>query len=56
MFDLLVRDVMEPKQALSLSPETTVSKAAEKMARKKIGAVMVVEQERLIGIFTERDA
>jgi len=56
MFDLLVRDVMEPQQALSLSPETTVSKAAEKMAKKKIGAVMVVDQECLIGIFTERDA
>jgi CBS domain-containing protein len=26
------------------------------MAKKAIGAVMVVEQERLIGIFTERDA
>lgn len=47
---------MERKDALSLPPETTVSKAAELMAEKKIGAAMVVEQERLIGIFTERDA
>jgi len=56
MFDLLVRDVMEPKSALTLSPETTVSRAAEVMAENKIGAVMVAEKERLIGIFTERDA
>jgi len=56
MLDLLVKDVMERKNALSLSPETTVSKAAELMARKKTGAVMVVDQERLVGIFTERDA
>jgi CBS domain-containing protein len=47
---------MEPEHALTLSPETTVSKAAELMAKNLIGAVMVVEQERLIGIFTERDA
>ncbi|MCX7167409.1 MAG: CBS domain-containing protein [Rhodocyclales bacterium] len=56
MFDLLAREVMEQEKALSLSPETTVSQAAELMARARIGAVMIVEQERLIGIFTERDA
>lgn len=56
MFDLLVKDVMEPKKALTLPPETTVSEAAILMAKKKAGAVMVVEQERLVGIFTERDA
>ena len=56
MLDLSVRNVMEREKALSLSPETTVGKAAELMARMKIGAVMIVEQERLIGIFTERDA
>lgn len=56
MFNLLVRDVMERKKALSLSPETTVREAAELMAKKNIGAVMVVERERLAGIFTERDA
>ena len=37
-------------------PETTVSKAAKLMANKNVGAVMVVEKERLVGIFTERDA
>jgi CBS domain-containing protein len=47
---------MERKNALALPPETTVSKAAELMAKMKIGAVMIVEQERLVGIFTERDA
>lgn len=47
---------MEPKKALMLSPEVTVSKAAELMAKKKTGAAMIVEQGRLVGIFTERDA
>jgi CBS domain-containing protein len=56
MFELLVRDVMVQENALVLSPETTVSAAAEIMAQKRAGAVMVVEHEQLVGIFTERDA
>jgi CBS domain-containing protein len=47
---------MEPKKMLTASPETTVSKAAKLMASNNVGAVMVVEKERLAGIFTERDA
>jgi len=56
MFDLSVREVMERNKALRLSPDTTVSEAAQKMAKIQTGAVMVVEHGRLIGIFTERDA
>jgi CBS domain-containing protein len=56
MFELLVRDVMVQENALVLSPETTVCAAAEIMAQKRAGAVMVVEHEQLVGIFTERDA
>ena len=41
---------------LTAPPETTVSEAARLMANKNVGAVMVVEKERLVGIFTERDA
>jgi CBS domain-containing protein len=47
---------MERKKMLTAPPETTVAKAAELLAKKNVGAVMVVEKERLIGIFTERDA
>jgi CBS domain-containing protein len=47
---------MERKKMLTAPPETTVSKAAKLMANKNVGAVMVVENERLVGIFTERDA
>jgi CBS domain-containing protein len=47
---------MEQKKILTAPPETTVSEAAELMAARNVGAVMVVEHERLIGIFTERDA
>lgn len=56
MFSERIRSVMERKKMLTASPETTVGKAAKLMANKKVGAVMVVEKERLVGIFTERDA
>ena len=56
MFNLLVKDVMERKKALSLPPDTTVSSAAQLMAKKNVGAVMIVDKECLVGIFTERDA
>ncbi len=55
MFGLKVRDVMEHKLLIE-PPETMVSTAAKQMARRKVGAVLVVEHGRLLGIFTERDA
>ncbi len=56
MFSQRIRNVMERKKLLTAAPETTVSQAAKLMAKKNVGAVMVVEEERLVGIFTERDA
>lgn len=56
MFSQRIRSVMERRKFLTAPPDTTVSKAAKLMANKNVGAVMVVENERLIGIFTERDA
>jgi CBS domain-containing protein len=56
MYSLRVRDVMERKKLLIASPDTSVSNAAKLMAKAKVSAVLVLEKERLIGIFTERDA
>ncbi len=55
MFDRPVRSVMQRREVLKAAPETLVSKAAELMAAKSIGAIMVIEDDRLVGIFTERD-
>jgi CBS domain-containing protein len=55
MFSQRIRSVMEKKKLLTAAPDTTVSQAAKLMAKKNVGAIMVVESERLIGIFTERD-
>ena len=56
MFSQRIRSVMERKKLVTAPPQTTVSKAAKLMASKNVGAVIVVEEERLVGIFTERDA
>jgi CBS domain-containing protein len=48
--------MMDPGKALTLPPETAVRAAAEAMSDRGTGAAMVVDGERLIGIFTERDA
>jgi CBS domain-containing protein len=55
MFDQPVGSVMQRRMLLKAPPETLVSKAAKLMADKNVGAVMVVEGDHLVGIFTERD-
>ena len=54
MFDEPVRNVMRRKP-LTAAPETLVSKAAKLMAARRVGSILVVEDNQLVGIFTERD-
>lgn len=42
-------------QVWSISPDETVFDAIELMAEKNIGALLVIEYNRLVGILTERD-
>jgi CBS domain-containing protein len=39
----------------AVSPQTTVIEAIERMNRRRIGSILVMEGDRLAGIFTERD-
>jgi CBS domain-containing protein len=43
------------KNVSTVEPETDVGKAAKVMREKDIGAMPVVKNGRLVGIFTERD-
>ena len=56
MYDMRIGGVVDRKKALVAAPTMSVSEAVKKMAKQKISAVLVVANERLIGIFTERDA
>jgi CBS domain-containing protein len=51
-----IRNVLEPRKLIVASPGESVSDAARRMKKGKVGAVLVVERGRLVGIFTERDA
>lgn len=52
-----VRNILEKKgnNGIFISPDTTVFTALELMFEKNIGALLVLEHEKFIGIFTERD-
>jgi CBS domain-containing protein len=52
-----VRHLLQEKggQIWSSTPKTTVYEALELMAAKNCGAVLVLENDKLVGIFTERD-
>ena len=51
----IIPDVVRSQTLCCLAPGTTVRDAARIMAQRHIGAVMVTEGDRLLGIFTERD-
>ena len=52
-----VKDILRRKgnQVISVSPQSSVLDALKLMAEKNIGGVLVMEEEKLVGIFTERD-
>ena len=55
MFDDPVRKIMLKRNFVTASPATAVDKAAQLMASRNVGAILVVQDERLVGIITERD-
>ena len=49
-----LREVMT-EEVLTVEPSDTIGEAAEKMTQHGVGAVVVSDFGRMIGIFTERD-
>ena len=49
-----IRDVMST-ELVSVTPGATVAEAATVMGTRKVGAALILDGERLAGIFTERD-
>lgn len=52
-----IRDVLKKKgsSVLSISADETVYKALELMAKENVGALLVMNGDKLIGIMSERD-
>jgi CBS domain-containing protein len=51
-----IRSIVAGQTPISATKTTTVVEAARKMKEENIGALLVLDSSRLIGIFTERDA
>lgn len=51
-----VRDIVGGQKTVTVGQLTSVAEAARIMAARCIGAVPVAECDRVVGIFTERDA
>lgn len=54
---LLIRDVLRSKSSAiwSITPQDTAFKALEIMDEKDIGALLVIDDEKVVGIISERD-
>jgi CBS domain-containing protein len=54
---ITIRSMLKDKKGMvwSVTPQSSVLDALELMAARSIGAVMVMDGERLVGIFSERD-
>ena len=54
---MLVREVLKgkPQRLITVGPDATVAEAIRLLVADNIGSVPVVEEDRLVGIFTERD-
>ncbi len=50
-----IRAIIENQEVVSAPGSMTVREAARLMKERRVGALMIVEEGRLAGIFTERD-
>src|SRR5438552_3238004 len=51
-----IREIIRRHKLVTASESTTVAEAARLMNEARVGAILVLRKDRLVGIFTERDA
>ena len=52
----MISDMLDGRGLVTASKDMTVRAACRQMTERKIGALLVVDNNRIAGIFTERDA
>ena len=52
----IISNIIDGRPLISGTSDMTVRSACRLMAEKKIGALLVIDNNRIAGIFTERDA
>ena len=54
---MLIRDILKKKgsKTITTSKETKIVDIAHILAKEKIGAIIIIEKEKVIGILSERD-
>ena len=55
MLERTIRNIVQDQEILTAPSKTSVADAAQMMRSHKVGAILVVDDARLVGIFTERD-
>jgi len=56
MRDRSMAEMVRDRAPVTVAPDASVAECCAAMDRRRIGAVLVVEEGRLLGIFTGRDA
>lgn len=51
-----IREIIEQQEVVAAPESMTVADAARLMREKRIGAILIMSEDQLTGIFTERDA
>lgn len=51
-----IRSIIEQQEVITAPERMTVDAAARLMKGKQVGAILIMDEGRLVGIFTERDA
>jgi len=52
-----VKDILDEKgyECFTIEPSATVFEALEMMTNKDVGALLIVEEDKVLGVFSERD-
>lgn len=56
MLERTIRSIVQDQDVLFAPAKTSVADAAQLMKQHKVGAMLVVNDGKLVGIFTERDS